>query len=238
MLVGICDDDKIWEKRASYMIEEYARKSAQEIEIQYFSDEKSLLSYEGDPIEALFLDIELGTQNGIEVAEKVHKKWSDCLVIFLTNHISYATDVYRTEHIWFAVKEQFHDRVGEIFDKIARSKEKQKKQIRFICSNRQMVSLSPDDIYYLERTERKTRLVTAWGDYELKDKLDICENYLTKPDFLRCHNSYIVYLPNVKEFQKGVFHMKNGDVLTVSRAYEKETKVAFTRWVMGQMEGA
>ena len=63
MLVGICDDDKIWEKRASYIIEEYARKSAQEIEIQYFSDEKSLLNYEGDPIEALFLDIELGTQN-------------------------------------------------------------------------------------------------------------------------------------------------------------------------------
>ena len=32
--------------------------------------------------------------------------------------------------------------------------------------------------------------------------------------------------------------MKNGDRLTISRAYEKETKAAFTRWVMSQMEGA
>ena len=189
-------------------------------------------------MEALFLDIELGDENGIELAEEVHKKWSACLIIFLTNHLSYATDVYRTEHIWFAVKEQFPDRVGEIFDKILRYREKQKKQISFLCMNKQMVSLSPDDIYYLERTERKTRLVTAWGDYEIKDRLDTCETYLTKPDFLRCHNSYIVYLPNVKEYKKGIFSMKNGDRLTISRAYEKETKAAFTRWVMSQMEGA
>ena len=104
--------------------------------------------------------------------------------------------------------------------------------------NKQMVSLSPGDIYYLERTERKTRLVTAWGEYEIKDRLDTCETYLTRPDFLRCHNSYIVYLPNVKEYKKGIFSMKNGDRLTISRAYEKETKAAFTRWVMSQMEGA
>ena len=121
--------------------------------------------------------------------------------------------------------------------KFLRCQEKQKRQIPFLCMNKQMISLSPDDIYYLERTERKTRLVTVWGEYEIKDRLDVCEQYLTKPDFLRCHNSYIVYLPNVKEYKKGIFHMKNGDRLTISRAYEKETKAAFTRWAMGQMEG-
>lgn len=238
MLVGICDDDKNWEKNASDIIEEYARKASQEIEIQYFPDGDSLFNYQGEPIEALFLDIELGDQNGIDLAERVHDKWAECLVIFLTNYISYATDVYRTEHIWFAVKEQFQNRVGEIFDKIYRNREKQKRQLRFICTNKQMVCLAPDDIYYLERNERKTRLVTVWGNYEIKDKLDDCETYLAKPDFVRCHNSYIVYLPNVKQYTKGIFHMKNGDKLTVSRAYEKETKVAFTRWIMGQMEGA
>ena len=166
----------------------------------------------------------------------MHDKWAECQAIFLTNYISYATDVYRTEHIWFAVKEQFRNRVGEIFDKIYRNREKQKKKIQFLCTNKQMVSLSPDDIYYLERNERKTRLVTAWGNYEIKDRLDVCESYLMKPDFLRCHNSYIVYLPNVKEYKKGIFYMKNDDKLTISRSYEKETKVAFTRWIMGQME--
>lgn len=237
MLVGICDDDRIWERRASQIIEEYGKKVLTEIEIQYFPDRNSLLNYVGEPIDALFLDIELGEENGIKLAEEVHKKWADCPVIFLTNYLHYATDVYHTEHIWFAVKEQFRDRVGEIFDRIIRSREKQKKQLHFICTNKQMVSLSPDDIFYLERVERKTRLITSWGNYELKDRMDQCETYLTKPDFLRCHNSYIVYLPNVKEYKKGIFYMKNGDKLTISRAYEKETKAAFTRWIMSQMEG-
>ena len=132
MIIGICDDDKVWGRRASNIIGEYRKKTSLDVEIQYFPDKESLLNYEGDPIEALFLDIELGDGNGIELAEEVHKKWSSCLIIFLTNHLSYATDVYRTEHIWFALKEQFQSRVGEIFDRILRCREKQKKQIPFL----------------------------------------------------------------------------------------------------------
>ena len=45
MLVGICDDDKNWEKKASDIIEGYARKASREIEIQYFPDGDSLLNY-------------------------------------------------------------------------------------------------------------------------------------------------------------------------------------------------
>ena len=82
MIIGICDDDKIWERKASYIIGEYRKKASLDIDIQYFPDKESLLNYEGDPIEALFLDIELGDGNGIELAEEVHKKWSSCLIIF------------------------------------------------------------------------------------------------------------------------------------------------------------
>lgn len=163
MIIGICDDDKVWGRRASHIIGEYRKKTSLDVEIQYFPDKESLLNYEGDPIEALFLDIELGDGNGIELAEEVHKKWSSCLIIFLTNHLSYATDVYRTEHIWFALKEQFQSRVGEIFDRILRCMEKQKKQIPFLCLNREMISFSPDDIYYLERTARKTQIGYSLG---------------------------------------------------------------------------
>lgn len=72
MIIGICDDDKIWERKASYIIGEYRKKVSLDIDIQYFPDRESLLNYEGEPLEALFLDIELGDENGIELAEEVH----------------------------------------------------------------------------------------------------------------------------------------------------------------------
>ena len=72
MIIGICDDDKIWERKASYIIGEYRKKVSLDIDIQYFPDKESLLNYTGDPMEALFLDIELGDENGIELAEEVH----------------------------------------------------------------------------------------------------------------------------------------------------------------------
>ena len=36
MIIGICDDDKIWERKASYIIGEYRKKASLDIDIQYF----------------------------------------------------------------------------------------------------------------------------------------------------------------------------------------------------------
>lgn len=35
MIIGICDDDKIWERKASYIIGEYRKKVLLDIDIQY-----------------------------------------------------------------------------------------------------------------------------------------------------------------------------------------------------------
>ena len=42
MIIGICDDDKIWERKASYIIGEYRKKASLDIDIQYFPDRESL----------------------------------------------------------------------------------------------------------------------------------------------------------------------------------------------------
>ena len=57
---------------------------------------------------------------------------------------------------------------------------------------------------------------------------------LSEVDFVRCHNSYIVYMPAVRELGKGCFILKNGTKIMISRSHMKRVKMAFMRWAMTQ----
>lgn len=54
-------------------------------------------------------------------------------------------------------------------------------------------------------------------------------------DFVRCHNSYIVYLPAVREMEKGAFTLKDGTSIMISRSYMKSVKSAFMKWAQTQI---
>ena len=58
---------------------------------------------------------------------------------------------------------------------------------------------------------------------------------LSKIDFVRCHNSYIVYMPAVKEMEKGYFILKNDTKIIISRSHIKMVKSAFMRWALTQI---
>ena len=88
------------------------------IEVMCFSTAEELLEYKETPLDAVFLDIELGRANGIFVAKKLNKVRPNCKIIYMTNYLHYATEIYNTEHIWFVIKSKFTDKIGDIIGKI------------------------------------------------------------------------------------------------------------------------
>ena len=99
MRVGICDDDAIWCRKAEQIIYKYADQTETELEVICFMIPEELNSYEGYPLDMLFMDIVLENneeKNGIDLVAMVNKKWKDCQIIYLTNYLFYATEVYHT----------------------------------------------------------------------------------------------------------------------------------------------
>ena len=234
MVIGICDDDKIWSRRAERIIEEYGERILLETEVFRFADREELFRYEGKPLDVLFMDIVLENEDGITLASEVNQKWTNCRIVYTTNYLCYATEVYDTEHIFYTLKEQFESKIGKIFSKILHEMEQNHKSLIFTASG-QSVALAPEEIFYFERQGRKTSIRTVWGNLEIRDKISDLAGRLPETDFLRCHSSYIVYLPNIKRAGKDTFTMKNDDVITISRAYEKTARAAFTRWMSSQL---
>ena len=63
----------------------------------------------------------------------------------------------------------------------------------------------------------RKNLFEQHGNYEIWDKLRDVMERLSKIDFVRCHNSYIVYMPAVKEMEKGYFILKNDTKIIISQ---------------------
>lgn len=232
MVIGICDDDRIWLEASGEMITKFAQEAKLDIEIQCFSNKKQLSEYNGTPLDALFLDIELGDkeENGIHLAKRLNTRWNDCKIIYMTNYLYYATEVYNTEHIWFILKSQFEKKIKDVFNRVIRDKGKKQEKVVLKTIGKQMMSVAPADIYYFEREKRSTRVVTTWGEYQVWDKLDDIMKQLPELDFSRCHNSFIVHFRYVQELQRDGYLLYNKDFVQISRGYAQKTKEDFLRW--------
>lgn len=249
MRIGICDDDKLWCKKAQKIVEEYAAKSNLPMQSFLFMSGEDMLKYEGEHLDVLFCDIELENaeeesapekegdatkENGITLAKKVNQKWPYCQIVYLTNYLFYATEVYQTRHVFFVLKEQFEKRIEEIFKKLIHELKQEQEQLLFSTIGGGRVILSPSDIYYFERNGRVTNIITKCGEYVIHEKLGVVMERLPSRDFIRCHNSYIVYFPAVREMVKGAFILVNQTRVVISRSYAKKVKEAFMQWALAQ----
>lgn len=235
--IGICDDEKNWLQKACEMIGRYAKNMGYGIEIVSFQSQDDILTYDGDVPEAVFMDIELKDGNGIQTVSLLNRKWKECMIVYVTNYLFYATDAYETEHIYFVLKEEFEKRLGAVFDKILDMRKRTEKKWRFkvIGGAAREVLLSSEEIFYFERDKRRTKIHTDCGIYEIWEKIVDLENVLSQKEFVRCHNSYIIYLPAIREISSNNVMMKNGVEIPVSRFYAAKMKKKFAEWAIEEV---
>ena len=234
MVIGICDDDKQWRESCKRTLEGFSLMIELTIEIKCFATAGELLEYKGTPLDAVFLDIELGRENGIFVAKKLNKAWPSCQIIYMSNYLHYATEIYNTEHIWFVVKKDFRNKVGEIIHRIMYDLENKKSQIVLKTTKNELISIIPSDICYMEKEKRGTRIVTVWKEYYVKERLDDILPQLSELDFSQCHHSYAVNFRHVKELQKDMYILYGGagqeQIVQISRRYVQKTRKDFLKW--------
>lgn len=238
MRTGICDDNVIWNKKARELIADYGVKTDTDIEILTFTGKKELEEYRGKPVDVLFISIELEQGTGIQLAAWVNQRWKNCQIVYLSDNLACATEVYHTAHTFFALKEQFPRRIGEVFGRVFQNMEHSGSRLVFRVIGQGEVSLRPEDILYFERRGRITAVVTVWGTYEIWEKLSCVMEKLPPLDFARCHNSYIVHFPAVRERKKNAFILENNTKILISRSYSRDVRNSFLRWAMSQEKGA
>ena len=189
MNIAICDD----EENIRIYIRKLIQKQEPFCKIE-FSSGKELLEFQdetnAEEIDILFLDISMGDEDGMTVAKQLRSQMESNF------------------------EQVFAQTIREYQYLMAKKKEKPKEVL--VRNGNRTRSVSADDIYYIESSNRKVTLYLRHEKIEYYDKISSLESEL-KPDFFRIHKGYLVNIKYVERYDRTEVKMRNGDSLLISK---------------------
>jgi len=188
--IAICDD----EENIRIYIRKLIQKQETFCKITEFSSGKELLEFQdetnAEEIDILFLDISMGDEDGMTVAKQLRSQMESNF------------------------EQVFAQTIREYQYLMAKKKEKPKEVL--VRNGNRTRSVSADDIYYIESSNRKVTLYLRHEKIEYYDKISSLESEL-KPDFFRIHKGYLVNIKYVERYDRAEVKMRNGDSLLISK---------------------
>lgn len=190
MNIAICDD----EENIRIYIRKLIQKQETFCKITEFSSGKELLEFQdetnAEEIDILFLDISMEDEDGMTVAKQLRSQMESNF------------------------EQVFAQTIREYQYLMAKKKEKPKEVL--VRNGNRTRSVSADDIYYIESSNRKVTLYLRHEKIEYYDKISSLESEL-KPDFFRIHKGYLVNIKYVERYDRTEVKMRNGESLLISK---------------------
>lgn len=171
-----------------------------------------------EPIELLFLDVEMPQMTGLELLESLtHRP----LVILITSKTEYAVQAYNLEVIDYIVKPiklaRFLKAVNRAKD-FLRPTQKEADRYLFARIDNVLTRLDFDQILYVETMGDYIRIATPQKKYTVHLTLKALLEKLPPDRFLRIHRSYVVALDKIDSFADNMVSIQK-NVLAVSETY-------------------
>ena len=115
---AICDNTKEHCFALAALIEQELR--GKRVEVECFPSSEELLRHIRSGIykpDIAFLGVELWDGDGIALAEKLNELIPSCRIVFLSDSLRPASEVYRAEHVWFILRSELPRFIGPALER-------------------------------------------------------------------------------------------------------------------------
>ncbi len=239
--IALCDDEENARDALRIQLEKLMVESEDEI-VYEFSNGRTcvnwLTAHPGE-VDLLFLDVEMGKENGMDAAKKIRTVNRNLLIVFVTGYTDYVFDGYQVNALDYLVKPVSPEKLKEVLLRVKELLTPPADRF-FILKNADGAYRLPwNDILYFYSDRRYIHLVTAVKTYTFYGKLNDIEKQVRK-NFVRIHQRYLVNSDNVT-FVGGDFVTVNNpacEKLPVSRAYKKEASEKLARALLSGFSGS
>jgi two-component system, LytTR family, response regulator LytT len=230
----IVDDERYSRDELKHLLSKY---SIIEVVDEADSGESAIIKALQNQPDIVFLDIEMAKMNGMETAKALLDLKKSPFIVFATAYPQFAVEAFRYEAIDYLLKpfeeEQLDQTINRIEKKLIPSTgPKNPKPLGKLAVEKEgeIVYLKPDEILYVYRDEKVSKVVTTISEYEMKIPLKDLETRLTAFSFFRIHKSFLVnlnYVSKLSPWFSGAYELKlvgREEKLSVSRNYVKELR--------------
>lgn len=220
--IAIVEDARDDMDRLVGYLGEFAKANGHEFKISTFAEPYSFLDSYTPVYDIIFLDIELGSENGIEVARKMRKKDGEVMLIFETNIAKYATQGYEVDASDYLLKPITYPMLSLRLTKVIRYIEDSRFDGDLIVKTPNGYRrVSINKILYMESRGHSIFFHMTYGDFEGRDSLSSLEKKLPRDQFARCNNCFLVNLSMVWGMDKNEC-LVGSDRLQVSRPKKRQ----------------
>ena len=175
-----------------------------------------------------FMDISLNSNdNGYEFALKLRKKDNQAYIIFISGHLEYVLQSFKTKPFNFipkpVTKEILEQCLIEIYDDHLTKKQTVPETIIQIKSGTILHNVKINDILFIEKNKSKTIVHTEASIIQCNNTLNFFEQALDSNNFIRCHRSYICNKKYIKEIQLKEMKiiLEAGKICHIGRKYKR-----------------
>ena len=199
MRIAICDDLTECRLSVKCYASEYFKLRHIEYSIDEFKTGTDLLNSDKS-YDILFLDIELGDINGITVAKKIQKQYQNTVILVITAYHQYLDDAMDIQVARYIDKPATQNRIFSALDKAMSVINEN--VITLHIKDGQIARLKISDIVYAEAKFKGVFIYTKETTHRIKETMKQLRSMLTASCFAVPHNSYIVNMNYIQNFQR------------------------------------
>lgn len=179
-------------------------------------------------IDAFFLDVEMVSMNGIELAKKLRSLGYEQPIVFITGYTQYAIDGYDVQAYNYLLKPIKEDKFDQVLSALEGLKHVENNYIMFEVEEGS-IRINVDHIIGFEAQGSQVRMDLVDGSHNLKLSLS---NILSQLDdnFIQIHRSYIINIKAVESLQKEQIILSNASIFPIARRLKVEVHRKITQY--------
>jgi len=236
--VAYCEDEQIQLEKMEQLLKQWATQNQVKYSVEgYVSGEAFFFENEQQyPFDLIFIDIEMGMMNGMEIAKKIRETDENIEIVFLTNRREFVFEGYEVKALRYCVKPISEEKLNEILRKVITQKREEKCYL-IEKQDGEMRKINLSTVFYIEANGHYIEINTRQGHYQFKKSLQEIMEYLIEKKgsleqagFLLTHRSYLVNVEFIDSVNKTECILENGKGIPISRNSYQKVNLAFIHY--------
>lgn len=217
--IAICDDNEDICSIIEKIIIDYNKKIEIDIRVEIFYSGEKLIEHlkNKDKFDLIFLDIELGSTTGIDVASHIRNELDDHIskIVFITSKDGYERELFEVQPLNFIKKPIDSKKLKKCIQLTIKLLKIDNKSFKY-KKGHNIIKVDIKDILYFESKGKKIKIVTYNGSSYFYDSLKNIEEELPRI-FIKPHGSFLINFNKVKALKSKLALMENGTKIPISQ---------------------
>ena len=215
MRLAVCDDEQHIINEVTNIMSAYIDEKKLDYSVKAFLNPIDLLNYK-EPIDILFLDVEMPKISGFDLARELNSKYKNIRILFITGHKERIHEAFKVKAFRYIHKPLNEN---DIYTSLDEAVDDLKPE--YIIVNNEKIYMN--EIQYIESMGEGCALhlknTTVISGASLKDIGNVLNN-----SFFQCHKTYIVNFSAITKFCYGEVTVNHKMRIPVSVRRRKDTK--------------